>query len=135
MKRKPNLPLIAWIGCLCVMLAAMSLAAGIQNDFGNIEITTGALEADGGSITYKLYRPVSATADTPAPAVLLMHGYQNDRDTSAAYALELARRGSSRWPSTPTATVPRTLACLRADTRTISCRAGIRPSTGRIATC
>lgn len=93
MKRKPNLPLIAWIGCLCVMLIAMSIAAGIQSDFGNITITTGVVEADNGNITYKLYCPVSATADNPAPAVLLMHGYQNDRDTSAAYALELARRG------------------------------------------
>lgn len=93
MKRKPNLPLLAWICCLGVMLIAMSLAAGIQSDFGKVEITTGALEAGGERIAYKLYRPVSATQENPAPAVLVMHGYQNDRDTSAAYALELARRG------------------------------------------
>lgn len=93
MKRKPNLPLIAWLLCLAVMIASMSLAAAFQADFGKIEVTSGALETDGGVITYKLYRPVSATAENPAPAVLLMHGYQNDKDTSAAYALELARRG------------------------------------------
>lgn len=93
MKRKPNLPLIAWLVCLAVMIASMSLAAAFQTDFGKIEVTSGVLESDGGAITYKLYRPISATAENPAPAVLLMHGYQNDKDTSAAYALELARRG------------------------------------------
>ena len=94
MKRKANLPLIAWVCCLAVMLACMSLAAAYQSDFGEIEVTTSAYTTeDGEEITYKLYRPVTATADDPAPAVLLMHGYQNDKDTSSSYALELARRG------------------------------------------
>ena len=94
MKRKTNLPLLAWICCLAVMLVSMSLAAAYQSDFGNIEVTSGAYTTDDGeTITYKLYRPTTATAENPAPAVLLMHGYQNDKDTSAAYALELARRG------------------------------------------
>jgi dienelactone hydrolase len=93
MKRKPNLPLIAWICCLAVMLAAMSFAYGVQTDFGNVEVTAGALDTEDGVVTYKLYRPATASEANPAPAVLLMHGYQNDKDTSAAYALELARRG------------------------------------------
>ncbi|MEN6595935.1 MAG: hypothetical protein ABFC31_13405 [Clostridiaceae bacterium] len=94
MKRKANLPLIAWLCCLAVMFACMAVANAFQTDFGKIEVTSGAYTTDdGGIITYKLYRPVTATAETPAPAVLLMHGYQNDKDTSSSYALELARRG------------------------------------------
>lgn len=45
------------------------------------------------ALTYKLYRPKSADETHKAPAVLLLHGYQNDHETSAAYAIELARRG------------------------------------------
>lgn len=72
----------------------MSLAAAIQSDFGNIDVSAWTFEADGGeTMSYKLYVPKSATADNPAPGVLLIHGYQNDKDTSAVYALELARRG------------------------------------------
>ena len=43
---------------------------------------------------YKLYTPKTATAETPAPGVLLLHGYQNDHETCAAYAINLARRGA-----------------------------------------
>ena len=94
MKRKANLPLLAWVCCLAVMFACMAVANAYQTDFGKIEVTRGAFSTDDGNvITYKLYRPVTATAETPAPAVLLMHGYQNDKDTSSSYALELARRG------------------------------------------
>ena len=94
MKRKANLPLLAWVCCLAVMFACMAVANAYQTDFGKIEVTRGAFATDDGNvITYKLYRPVTATAETPAPAVLLMHGYQNDKDTSSSYALELARRG------------------------------------------
>lgn len=51
------------------------------------------METNVGDMTYKLYVPENATADTPAPAVLLLHGYQNDHETCGAYAIELARRG------------------------------------------
>ncbi len=94
MNRKINLALLAWICCIGVMLVSMSLAAAFQSDFGDIEVTRGAYTTgDGEIITYKLYRPATATDQNPAPAVLLMHGYQNDKDTSGAYALELARHG------------------------------------------
>ena len=43
---------------------------------------------------HKLYTPKTATAEPPAPGVLLLHGYQNDHETCAAYAIELARRGA-----------------------------------------
>lgn len=93
MKRRVNLPLLTWILLLALMFGSMSLAGAMQSDFGNVEVTQSAFNDNGIQTTYKLYRPVSATEANPAPAVLLMHGYQNDKDTSAPYALELARRG------------------------------------------
>nr|QQZ51272.1 alpha/beta hydrolase [Phenylobacterium glaciei] len=40
-----------------------------------------------------LYRPASATAATPAPAVLASHGYINTREMQSPFAIELSRRG------------------------------------------
>ena len=87
-------PLAVFICLTVVMAAAMGLAALYQTDFGTVDVSVWYLETDGGDVcAYKLYVPQSAAADTPAPAVLLFHGYQNDKDTSSTYALELARRG------------------------------------------
>ena len=33
------------------------------------------------------------SAESPAPGVVYIHGYQNNRETSDAYAIEMARRG------------------------------------------
>ncbi|MBN2851737.1 MAG: alpha/beta hydrolase [Clostridia bacterium] len=94
MKKSIKKPLIVFLACLLIMIAAMSLAYAFQIDFGKIDVSIWQIETDNGEvITYKLYVPDSATADNPSPAVLLIHGYQNDKDTSGAYALELARRG------------------------------------------
>lgn len=71
---------------MCTLLASM-----IQSDWGKVEITTGFLETSDGDIAYKLYTPKGAKN---APGVLLLHGYQNDHETSAAYAIELSRRGA-----------------------------------------
>ncbi len=71
----------------------MMIAHGIQTDHGNVSISEGILPAEEGNLTYKLYVPDSASEDTKAPGVLLLHGYQNDRETNAAYAIELSRRG------------------------------------------
>jgi hypothetical protein len=85
-----------------IVFISMAIASGIQNDFGKIDVTAGTFETtyktmDGeeitGEIAYKLYVPKTATTTSKASALLLLHGYQNDHETSAAYALELARRG------------------------------------------
>jgi len=72
----------------------MIFADLIQRDFNKVEVSEFYFDAGNGEIlTYKLYKPVSATKDNKVPAVLLMHGYQNDKETNAAYSIELARRG------------------------------------------
>lgn len=78
--------IIAVFGCMCI-------AHGIQTDHGNVAVSQGTLDTDAGELNYKLYVPDNATAGNPAPGVLLLHGYQNDHETCAAYAIELARRG------------------------------------------
>ncbi len=83
-----------WAVILCVLLAVILVcmigANAIQTAGGAIEITQGMIETERGDLAYKLYTPKGAAN---APGVLLLHGYQNDRETCAAYAVELARRG------------------------------------------
>ncbi|MDR0494504.1 MAG: hypothetical protein LBG95_02600, partial [Treponema sp.] len=94
-------PVVVFGGCILVVFLCASLAALIQTGFGSVELSSGffsperSLAADGAPvrIAYKLYKPKTADAAHPVPAVLSMHGYQNDKDTSSAFCIELARRG------------------------------------------
>jgi len=94
-------PLIAFGIFVFITLVSAGLAGYVQTGFGSITVTTGFFtpehsEAENGMpvrISYKLYTPKGADAANPVPAVLAMHGYQNDKDTSAAFSIELARRG------------------------------------------
>ena len=87
---------------VAVVFVSMAIANGVQKDFGEIDISVGSFETTyktmddvekDGEIAYKLYVPKTASETNKASAILLLHGYQNDHETSAAYALELARRG------------------------------------------
>jgi len=88
-------------GNAAVLLLAVLLAFGggllaslVQTDFGNVDVgQVRFAAADGRIVNARLYRPVAATADAPAPAVLAVHGYINSEGTQAPYAIELARRG------------------------------------------
>lgn len=71
----------------------MLFANLLQTDFGKVKIENGSIVTDLGEITYKLYIPSTATTESKAPAVLMLHGYQNDHETSDAYAMEMAKRG------------------------------------------
>ena len=88
----------AWIGlavCVAAVFLCMFFANRVQTGGGGIRVTEGVIDSsDAGQIAYKLYTPYSATKDNPAPGVLLLHGYQNDHETCAAYAIELAGRGA-----------------------------------------
>ena len=89
--------LITLVICLVIAIASMTVANMVQTGFGDIDVVTASFSVDNGSdsydITYKLYIPKGADASDPRPALLCLHGYQNDSETSAAYAIEAARRG------------------------------------------
>lgn len=94
MKSKKRFLLILCSLFIVLATVCMFVANSIQKDGGNIEIIDGKIDDGNGFLTYKLYKPKEASADNKAPAVLLLHGYQNDHETCAAYAIELARRGA-----------------------------------------
>jgi len=108
-------PLIVLGVCLVLIFTLAAISDGVQKDWGNIEVTSDSFiikavhdddienaydtnvpnyEASyGAEIAYKLYKPKTATSENPAPAALLLHGYQNDHETCDAYCIELAKRG------------------------------------------
>ena len=49
--------------------------------------------AKGNTMSALLYIPKNATAQTPAPGILAVHGYINSRETQDGFAIEFARRG------------------------------------------
>ncbi|MDO4489425.1 MAG: hypothetical protein Q4B67_10120 [Eubacteriales bacterium] len=82
---------------VAVIFIAMAVANSIQTNGGKTTITEGYIDATvndmNGKLFYKLYVPEGVSAENKAPAVLLLHGYQNDHETCGAYAIELAKRG------------------------------------------
>ena len=93
MSAKIKRPLAVLLALILGVFGCMCVAHGIQTDHGSVDVSEGVIDTNVGDLTYKLYVPDNATSETPAPGVLLLHGYQNDHETCAAYAIELARRG------------------------------------------
>ena len=88
--RKPWLLLV--LG-LALVLGGSALAWKIQTA-GGIKVTEVSFPGTGGTpMSGLLYTPPNATAATPAPGVLAVHGYINSRETQSGFAIEFARRG------------------------------------------
>ncbi len=80
--------------CLLLFLGSVIVASLIQRDFGRVEVTNVSYpNYNGILIRAKLFRPLKAISQSPLPGIVYAHGYQNNRETSDAYCLELARRG------------------------------------------
>ncbi len=94
MKKKITGRIVFFVLLLILSAACMFGADLLQRDMGNTVITEGFIETEKGNMAYKLYVPSTASSTNKAPGVLLIHGYQNDHETCAAYAIELARRGA-----------------------------------------
>jgi len=76
-----------------LILAGSLLAHAVQTS-GGVKVEDVRFAGDGGlSQSALLYVPPQATAQHPAPAVLLSHGYINTREMQSPFAIELARRG------------------------------------------
>ena len=98
MKKK----IIALVCCLLITFGSLFVADRIQKDNGNVDVYMDSFEMEytdlneqtqTGTVIYKMYVPKNASASNKAPALLMLHGYQNDHETDAGFAIEMARRG------------------------------------------
>jgi pimeloyl-ACP methyl ester carboxylesterase len=79
---------------LILYLGSVLVASWIQTDFGRVEVTNVSYtNYNGIIIRAKLFRPRTAVPENPSPGIVYAHGYQNNRETSDAYCIELGRRG------------------------------------------
>src|SRR3954468_23628655 len=84
----------SWAIVGVVLILAGGFLAHLTQTAGGIKISdvrfTGAR---GNTMSALLYVPANATAKTPAPGILAVHGYINSRETQDGSAIESARRG------------------------------------------
>jgi len=79
---------------LAVLVLSSWLAARIQTDGGAIQLQSITIPAQNGQwVVADLFRPRSATADNPAPFVVVVPGFQRSKEALSNVAIELARRG------------------------------------------
>jgi len=77
-----------------ILIAAGGLLAYLTQTAGGIRIEDVRFNgATGNTMSALLYIPPNATAQTPAPGILAVHGYINSRETQDGFAIEFARRG------------------------------------------
>jgi len=78
---------------LAAILAGGLLASLIQTSGGVRVQDVRFVGRSGVVMSALLYTPPNATAKTPAPGILAVHGYINSRETQDGFAIEFARRG------------------------------------------
>lgn len=79
---------------LALILGGDVLAWGVQTGGGSVQVRDIRWVGTGGTrMSGLLYIPSGATAQTPAPGILAVHGYINSRETQDGFAIEFARRG------------------------------------------
>jgi len=84
-----------WLIILVLIIAfSATMANLIERDFGKVEVSIIKLvDPNGNTVVAKMFRPKIATKDNPLPAILNMHGYQNDKNVQDPFSIELAKRG------------------------------------------
>ena len=84
----------SWVIAGAVLILGGGFLAYLTQTAGGVRIEdvrfTGA---KGNTMSALLYVPAGATAKTPAPGILAVHGYINSRETQDGFAIEFARRG------------------------------------------
>jgi dienelactone hydrolase len=91
--RRSPAPLL-FAACLVILIVSVITASQTQEGFGRVDVgNVSYYNFNGIPIRAKLMRPVDASQTNPLPGILYIHGYQNNRETSDAYCIELSRRG------------------------------------------
>lgn len=88
----------AWIAlliALAVFACSIIFAWVVDTDGGKIDVQSVYFTSnqDGSLMHGRLYVPQNATPETPAPAVLYIHGNDGDCDKYSMFSVELSRQG------------------------------------------
>ena len=78
---------------LAIVLVGAFLAQSVRTANGTTVRDIRFAGTNGTVMSALLYIPKNATAATPAPGILAVHGYINSRETQDGFAIEFARRG------------------------------------------
>src|SRR5690242_17570529 len=82
------------VASIVLMVAGSLLASWLSSAAGTASVKDSKIFGSNGYvISAYLYTPGGVTPQKPAPAVLLFHGLNNQKDYMANTALEFARRG------------------------------------------
>lgn len=82
-----------WLGLLLCLVSIIG-TKGFMSGFGRTKIQNVKIITESGfGLSMDVYIPQNATAETPAPVVLVQHGGNNCKEEVRHYTLELARRG------------------------------------------
>jgi hypothetical protein len=80
--------------CLAVIVAASLVASQVQTSFGRVQVRAIEIPTSNGQwLVADLFKPRTATADNPAPFIVVVPGFQRSKEALSNIALELARRG------------------------------------------
>ena len=83
-----------WMVIALVLCLIGTLGASIvQTNGGAVEVRSQTLETGYGPLNILIYKPKTATVDTPAPCVVVCSGMCDNLQKQADYAVELSRRG------------------------------------------
>lgn len=89
-KKYEKIMVIAFIVCVISMVGSTL----VNTNFGSIDVENFSIEdANGHLIACQMYKPKTATAENPAPAVIALHGSFDAKETQDYSGLELAKRG------------------------------------------
>lgn len=79
---------------LLILLACAFVIKAVDTSMGSVSVKRGKLMSDNGYlVSYKIYIPDSATASTPAPAIIYGPGGGSSVDDASMFAIEASRRG------------------------------------------
>ena len=74
--------------CLSVIFFSSFFASLVQSSFGSVDIQTIKIPTQNGQwVVADLYKPSSATKMSPAPAVIIIPGFQRSKETLSNIAI------------------------------------------------
>ena len=81
------------IACL-VLVSSCWLASQIQSAGGSVQVSSIKIPTQNGQwVVADLFKPRSASAEAPAPFIVVIPGFQRSKEALSNIAIELARRG------------------------------------------